>query len=678
MARVAGRAVTMQLRLAGTVEDFEGHGPWMGGERSGVEAGLRRLLKCSAPRCVLSMLVEPGSVLLTVVATDTAPNSRIAAAARALQALPLPALSHELGATIDAPPTLRSVRAVEVPVVRLAPSPPPPSSPSPPPPPPPPPPPSPPPPDPPHPPGVMPPPPPSSPLPPPPPPPRPPPSPPLPPLPPLAPGLLSQLPALPVWPLLGAGGALLLLWALCVRPTRGQPEGAGARAWHKLEEAQEAPPASGPAPASGPGSGSRRGRDLEHGEPAAAPKPWLSPKALSPFSPKPWCSPKTDKTASPQHAPAAAEVLTSPEAEAREREIARRADAANQTAQHAQEVAQAATKRAQELESMLAEQQREMREMRREISAEIARSLTPPRRRESAGASLSPRPPYISDEMRAEMQAEMQREMQASARAEEKLRAEVRAEVQAEMQAEARQAGARPAGARPGGRGAAQGGGAEARRYDDDEIGGAWDFPPAPRQALQHRAGSPGGEGARGRERGPTLPRPSLGVSHLAHGEARRPAGALGRPVSTRGCAHGAVAPRASSPVPGGDAGRARIQRAQDAARASPRRPLSVSPRREQSVSPRRQPPVRELPRPRLPSVAAQPPAGFEPPSPRLPGWTPVESPRGPGLGRGRGRGRGRGLPVASFVDHRGSHALGVAEQRRHALKRGSGTQWNP
>jgi hypothetical protein len=35
-------------------------------------------------------------------------------------------------------------------------------------------------------------------------------------------------------------------------------------------------------------------------------------------------------------------------------------------------------------------------------------------------------------------------------------------------------------------------------------------------------------------------------------------------------------------------------------------------------------------------------------------------------------------LPVASFVDHRGSHALGVAEQRRHALKRGSGTQWNP
>ena len=138
MARVAGRAVTMQLRLAGTVEDFEARERW--GESSGVEAGLRTLLECSAPRCLLSMVVEPGSVLLTVVATDTAPNSRIAAAARALQALPLPALSHALGATVDAPPTLRSVRSVEVPVVRLAPSPPPPSSPSPPPPPPPPPP----------------------------------------------------------------------------------------------------------------------------------------------------------------------------------------------------------------------------------------------------------------------------------------------------------------------------------------------------------------------------------------------------------------------------------------------------------------------------------------------------------------------------------------------------------
>ena len=659
MARVAGRAVTMQLRLAGTVEDFESR------ESRAVEAGLRQALECSAPRCLLSMSVEPGSVLLTVVATDTAPNSRIAAAARAMQALPLPALSRALGATVEAPPTLRSVRSVEVPVVHLAPSPPPPSSPSPPPPPPPPPPPSPPPPRPPHPPGIMPPPPPSSPLPPPPPPPRPPPSPPLPPLPPLAPGLLSQLPSLPVWPLLGAGGALLLLWALCARPTRGQPEGAGVRPWQKLEEAQEA------APRSVPGSASRRDRDLEHGEPAAPPKPWFSPKAaLSPFSPKA-AAPSSPKTASPKRAAAAAaaaaaaEILTSPEVEAREREIARRADAANETARHAQEVAQAATQRAQELETMMAEQQREMREMRREISAEIARSLTPPRRQERQGASLSPRPPYISDEMRAEMQ----REMQAEVRAEEKMRAELRAEMQAEMQAEVR-----PAGVRPGMRGSAQGGGAEPRRYDDDEIGGAWDFPPAPRQQLQLHPASPGGEGPRYRERGVGPPRQSVAESHLAHGEGRRPVGALGRPVSSRGCARSDVAPRATSPMPGVDAGRARTQRSQDAARASPRRQQSVSPRRQQPVAhlPPNPPLPRELPRPRLPPGPARPPAGLEPPSPRLPGWTPLDS------SQGRGRGRGRGAPVTSFVDHRGSQALGVAEQRRHALKRGGGTQWNP
>ena len=677
MARVVGRAVTMQLRLAGTVEDVgsrESRAVEAGVEallrQAGVEAGLRQSLACPAPRCLLSMSVElPGTLpgtLLTVVATDTAPNSRIAAAARAMQALPLPTLSSALGVSVEAPPTLRSVRSVEVPVVRLAPSPPPPSSPSPPPPPPPPPPPSPLPPSPPHPPGIMPPPPPRSPLPPPPPPPRPPPSPPLPPLPPLAPGLLSQLPSLPVWPLVGAGGALLLLWALCMRPTRGQPEGgAGVRTWHKLEEAQEA------APGSGLGSGSRRGRDqdLEHGEPAVPAKPWFSPKALSPFSPKAAApaAPFSPKTASPKRAAATVEIVSpnQAEVEAREREIARRADAANETAQHAEEVAQAATQRAQELEAMMAEQQREMREMRREISAEIARSLTPPRRQERQerpGQSLSPRPPYISDEMRAEMQAEMQREM----RAEQEMRAEMRAEMQAEV---------RP-GVRPGMRGAAQGGGAEPRRYNDDEIGGAWDFPPAPRQALQLRPGSPGGEGPRYRERGAGPPRQTMVEAHLAHGEARRPVGAPGRPVSTRGCARSDVAPRASSPMPGLDAGRARTQRSQDAARASPRRQQSVSPRRQQSLNPPHLPPnpplPRELPRPRLPSAPAHPPAGLEPPSPRLPGWTPLDYPQG------RGRGRGRGAPVTSFVDHRGSQALGVAEQRRQALKRGGGTQWNP
>ena len=240
------------------------------------------------------------------------------------------------------------------------------------------------------------------------------------------------MPPLPVWPLVGAGGTLLLLWALCVRPTRGQPEGdTGVRTWQKLEEAQEEIEKSWRGPESGPGSGSRRdrGRDLEHGEPAA-PFPRPPPRRLPP---------RSRETASPERAAATVEIVSpaSAEVEARDLltyiftptvEIARRADAANETAQHAEEVAQAATQRAQELEAMMAEQQREMREMRREISARsardaagITRSLTPPRRQErqerpgpgpGQSLSLSPRPPCISDEVRAEMQAEMQREMQ--------------------------------------------------------------------------------------------------------------------------------------------------------------------------------------------------------------------------------------------------------------------------
>eukprot|EP00964_Phaeocystis_antarctica_P145484 scaffold111555_cov33-Phaeocystis_antarctica.AAC.1 len=110
----------MQLRLAGTAKDFESRRRW------GVEASLRSLLECSAPRCLLSMAVEPGSELLTVVATATesildgrcdaaapAGDSRVAAAARAMQPLPLPMLSRALGVTVEAPPIVWPVRCVE-------------------------------------------------------------------------------------------------------------------------------------------------------------------------------------------------------------------------------------------------------------------------------------------------------------------------------------------------------------------------------------------------------------------------------------------------------------------------------------------------------------------------------------------------------------------------------------
>ena len=278
---------------------------------------------------------------------------------------------------------------------------------------------------------------------------------------------------------------------------------------------------------------------------------------------------------------------------------------------------------------MMAQQQREMREMRREISAEIARSRTPPRRPDS----LSPQPPH--PEVRPGMQA----------------------------------AAPHFYGEGP------------AARHEAEH--GLWDFPPAPRHALHPRAGSPG-EGPRYRERGVGATRQPMAQSHLAHGEARgrggaalagaatagaeRPAAASG---PARGGARGEFAPRYPTPPTPADrvADRTRAAEANHAARASPRRQQSTSPRRpEQQAAPRR-------PQPAAPLPAHSPDIGLPTPSPRLPGWTPLGSP--PSGGRGRGRGRGS-PPVASCVDHRGGQALGVAEQRRMSLKRGGSKQWNP
>ena len=102
------------LKAGGTVEEYEA-------KADSVKASLRQELRCFLPTCVLTVTVEAGSVILTVVATDTAgAASQVESAAVALQAKPLDATSSVLGITIE------EVPVVQVQVMRLAPSPPPP------------------------------------------------------------------------------------------------------------------------------------------------------------------------------------------------------------------------------------------------------------------------------------------------------------------------------------------------------------------------------------------------------------------------------------------------------------------------------------------------------------------------------------------------------------------------
>ena len=116
---VPGKKVTLVLKAGGTVEEYEA-------KADAVKASLRRELQCYLPACVLTVTVEAGSVILTVVATDTAEtSSQVESAAMAIQTKPLDEMSNVLGITIKEVPTAPSVRAVQVEVTRLAPSPPP-------------------------------------------------------------------------------------------------------------------------------------------------------------------------------------------------------------------------------------------------------------------------------------------------------------------------------------------------------------------------------------------------------------------------------------------------------------------------------------------------------------------------------------------------------------------------
>ena len=126
---VPAKEVTLVLKVGGTVEEFAA-------VADSIEANLRHELQCALPKCLLTVTVKAGSVLLAVVATDTTAGhcrcvTPIESAAVALQTKPLDAMSSALGVTIEEAPAAPSVTNVQVEFIRLAPSPPPPSPPPP-------------------------------------------------------------------------------------------------------------------------------------------------------------------------------------------------------------------------------------------------------------------------------------------------------------------------------------------------------------------------------------------------------------------------------------------------------------------------------------------------------------------------------------------------------------------
>ena len=110
------------LKAGGTVEEYQAKADL-------VKESLRQQLQCILPACMLTVTVEAGSVILTVVATDTAgAESQVESAAVALLAEPLNAMSNVLGIIIEQVTAAPSAVPIPVQVMRLAPSPPPPSA----------------------------------------------------------------------------------------------------------------------------------------------------------------------------------------------------------------------------------------------------------------------------------------------------------------------------------------------------------------------------------------------------------------------------------------------------------------------------------------------------------------------------------------------------------------------
>ena len=109
--------ITLVLKTSETIEEYKA-------KADSIKENLRRELKCFMSACELTVTARAGSVILTVVATDTL-GSQVELAAMDMQTKPLDAISSALGVTILEPPAAPSVNDVEVQVTRLAPLPPP-------------------------------------------------------------------------------------------------------------------------------------------------------------------------------------------------------------------------------------------------------------------------------------------------------------------------------------------------------------------------------------------------------------------------------------------------------------------------------------------------------------------------------------------------------------------------
>ena len=81
---VPAKEITLVLKAGGSVEEYEA-------KADSVKASLRQELQCFLSACVLTVTVKAGSVILTVVATDTSGGGS------------LDAISSVLGVTIEEP-----------------------------------------------------------------------------------------------------------------------------------------------------------------------------------------------------------------------------------------------------------------------------------------------------------------------------------------------------------------------------------------------------------------------------------------------------------------------------------------------------------------------------------------------------------------------------------------------
>ena len=85
----------MTLKASMTIEQYNELSP------EPLMAALRAELGCHEPLCVLAVTAAPGSVILTVVATDRASDSQVHAAATAMGSIDTPTLSAKLGISIS-------------------------------------------------------------------------------------------------------------------------------------------------------------------------------------------------------------------------------------------------------------------------------------------------------------------------------------------------------------------------------------------------------------------------------------------------------------------------------------------------------------------------------------------------------------------------------------------------